>query len=92
MALPGSPSTLSIGMIIKEVLSGGHTTWTLGDASSGGNTSIRSLNNLCQLPNSLGPLPGIGYITNWDRWSGDGTANPQSISEFHNARRDEPDI
>ena len=92
MALPGSGNTLSIGMIIKEVLSGSDTTWTLANASSGGNTAIRSLNNLCQLPENLGPLPGYTYITNWDSWNGDGTANPQSISEFHSARRDERDF
>ena len=92
MALPAASATLSIGMIIKEVLSGSETTWTLGDATSGGITPIRSLNNLCQLPEGLGPLPGYTYITDWDSFPGDGTANPQSISEFHSARRDEPDV
>ena len=86
MALPSS-GVLSVGMIIKEVLSGSNTTWGLSDASSGGFADIRSLNNLCRLPAGLSPLPSYGYITNWDNFAGNGSSNPQSISEFHNARR-----
>ena len=86
MAMPSSPNAISIGNIVREVLTGNGSTGTTTPNSTQVNLGLSNLRHLTNLTHGTGTLPQFGYAT-WDNATTNNTA-PYGISEFHGKRRD----
>ena len=81
-----SSGTISIGNIVKEVLTGNGSTGTTTPNSTQVNYGLSSLQHLTNLTHGTGTLPQFGYLT-WDSATTN-NSTPYHISEFHGKRRD----
>jgi hypothetical protein len=87
MAMPSS-GTISIGNIVREILTNDGSLGTTTPNSTQVNIGLSSLTETSLLPHNQGNLPQYGYIaTGWYKPNMN-SAQPHSMSEWYGADRE----
>ena len=87
MAMPSSGNPISIGNIVKEILTGNGSTGTTTPNSTQVGLGISSLTTTTHLTHNSESVLNQFYIAPWDSATTNDTA-PFALSEFYGKRRD----
>jgi hypothetical protein len=87
MSMPASPNAISIGNIVKEILTGNGSTGTTTPNSTQVGLGISSLTTTTHLTHNSESVLNQFYIAPWDSATTNDTA-PFALSEFYGKRRD----